>query len=205
MRRTVSLMFQSSVTRCLLWLVLLFGTLGCSDAAPNDRESGRAAKAGPDPPPLPPAATEARYEPKPKGTITFNRDVAPIIFDNCSVCHRPGEAAPFSLLSYDDVRTRARQIAAVTADRFMPPWLPDPGYVEFADDRSLTAEEIGTIGQWVGHGTTHRFEALVATFTLGAGLDRPDRGPKLGPTVVWRKRGNPREPGAVPTRVGVGP
>src|SRR5262245_50699004 len=59
------------------------------------------------------------------GTPTFNRDVAPIIFAKCASCHRPGEAAPFSLLTYDDVRRRASQIVEVTQMRFMPPWPPD--------------------------------------------------------------------------------
>jgi hypothetical protein len=62
------------------------------------------------------------------GEVTFSRDVAPIVFANCSSCHHPGEAAPFSLLSYDDVRRRATQIADVTQRRFMPPWLPELGH-----------------------------------------------------------------------------
>ena len=69
---------------------------------------------------------------------TFNRDIAPIVFANCAPCHRPGEAGPFSLLSYTDVRSRARLIAAVTGARYMPPWLPEPGKGEFADERRLT-------------------------------------------------------------------
>ena len=59
--------------------------------------------------------------------VTFNQQIAPIVYKNCSPCHRPGEAAPFSLLSYDDVKRHAAQIAAVTKRRYMPPWLPEPG------------------------------------------------------------------------------
>src|SRR4051812_11681193 len=55
--------------------------------------------------------------------VTFAHDVAPIIFERCAACHRPGEAAPFSLLTYADVRRRAGQIADVTQKRLMPPWL----------------------------------------------------------------------------------
>ena len=62
-----------------------------------------------------------------QGQLTFNRDIAPIIFENCAGCHRPGEAGPFSLLSYSDVSRRTQQIVAVTQNRFMPPWLPEPG------------------------------------------------------------------------------
>ena len=61
-----------------------------------------------------------------QNSVTFNRDIAPIIFHSCSTCHRPGESGPFSLLTYYDVKKHARQIAEVTQSRFMPPWLPDP-------------------------------------------------------------------------------
>ncbi|HZW78883.1 MAG TPA: hypothetical protein VFF50_00310, partial [Candidatus Deferrimicrobiaceae bacterium] len=63
--------------------------------------------------------------------VTFNRDVAPIIFSSCASCHRPGEAAPFSLLTYEDVKKHARQIAEVTRTRNMPPWLPEPQELKF--------------------------------------------------------------------------
>src|SRR5947207_14907851 len=65
--------------------------------------------------------------------VTFNRDVAPIIFRTCSTCHRPGEAAPFSLLNYSDAQKHARQIAEVTRLRSMPPWLPEPQQLKIAD------------------------------------------------------------------------
>ena len=85
--------------------------------------------------------------------VTFTRDIAPIIFANCSSCHRPGESAPFSLLTYDDVRRRGRQIRMVTQSRYMPPWLPDPKVVSFAAERRLTDEEIERIRVWVENGT----------------------------------------------------
>src|SRR5437868_1372742 len=59
--------------------------------------------------------------------VTFNKEIAPIIWHRCATCHRPGEIGPFSLLSYDDVKRHAAQIAAVTARRLMPPWKPEPG------------------------------------------------------------------------------
>jgi hypothetical protein len=83
---------------------------------------------------------------------TFTRDIAPIIFGNCSGCHRPGQAAPFSLLTYEDVAKRARQIAEVTTRRFMPPWLPEPGRGEFANERRLQAKEIELIRLWAANG-----------------------------------------------------
>ena len=84
--------------------------------------------------------------------VTFNEHVGPIVFRNCAVCHRPGEAGPFSLLSYEDVRRRARQIARVTARRYMPPWLPEPGYGDFVGERRLADAEIALIGRWVEQG-----------------------------------------------------
>ena len=67
--------------------------------------------------------------------VTFNHDIAPIMFARCAACHRPGESAPFSLLSYQDVKQHAEQIKDVTASRFMPPWLPEPGVVKFSHER----------------------------------------------------------------------
>jgi len=85
--------------------------------------------------------------------VTFNKDIAPVIFNNCASCHRPGESGPFSLLTYRDVRKHAAQIAAVTRIRFMPPWLPEPGYGDFVGARRLTQNEISLIQQWVQGGT----------------------------------------------------
>jgi tetratricopeptide (TPR) repeat protein len=83
---------------------------------------------------------------------TFTRDVAPIVFVRCAPCHRPGEVGPFSLLSYDDVKQRARQIADVVASRVMPPWPPEPGHGQFAGERRLRDDEIATIRRWVEGG-----------------------------------------------------
>src|SRR5215471_15332823 len=63
--------------------------------------------------------------------VTFNKDVAPVIFRHCSGCHHPGEVAPFSLLTYQDVKPRAQLVAMVIANRYMPPWGPEPGYAKF--------------------------------------------------------------------------
>lgn len=81
-------------------------------------------------------------------SVTFSRDVAPILLARCAACHRPGEAAPFSLLTYDDARRRAAQIAEVTRSRFMPPWLPKPSMGPFAEERLLTPREIDTLARW---------------------------------------------------------
>ena len=86
-------------------------------------------------------------------SVTFNQNIAPIVYHNCSPCHRPGEAAPFPLLNYDDVKRHAAQIAAVTKRRYMPPWLPEHGYGEFAEERRLTDAQIQLIQDWVGQGS----------------------------------------------------
>ena len=87
-----------------------------------------------------------------KENPTFAEDIAPIIYKNCSPCHRPGEAGPFSLLSYDDVKKKAKTIAAVTQARYMPPWPADPSYAHFLRERVLTNEQISLIQNWVANG-----------------------------------------------------
>jgi mono/diheme cytochrome c family protein len=84
--------------------------------------------------------------------VTFTADIAPVIYQNCVTCHRPGEAAPFSLISYEDVKKHAKTIANVTGSRYMPPWHAAHGYGEFADERRLTDAQIATIADWVRRG-----------------------------------------------------
>ena len=83
---------------------------------------------------------------------TFSHDIAPIVYEKCAPCHHPGEAAPFSLLTYQDVKKRAALIAAVTRSGYMPPWLPEHGYGDFAGERRLTPDEIAIIASWVKDG-----------------------------------------------------
>src|SRR5207253_789875 len=92
-----------------------------------------------------PKVREPAYVPQRTGTLTFNRDVAPIIFQNCSWCHRPGQSAPFTLLSLAGVKKHAAEIARVTASRYMPPWLPEPGYEEFSGQRRLNPDELAML------------------------------------------------------------
>lgn len=88
-----------------------------------------------------------------QSAVTFTRDIAPIVFENCSGCHRPGQPGPFSLLDYADVRVHSRRIAEVTRSRAMPPWLPENGYGDFADVRRLRDNEINAFQRWVSEGT----------------------------------------------------
>ena len=85
--------------------------------------------------------------------VTFTRDVAPLMYDACASCHREGGPAPFSLITYDQVRRRATQIANVTRSRFMPPWKAEPESGDFVGQRRLSAREIERIQRWVEEGT----------------------------------------------------
>jgi Tol biopolymer transport system component len=114
---------------------------------------------------------------RPAGRITFSETIAPIVYANCVTCHRPGEAAPFPLISYDDVRKRGTLIATVTESRFMPPWHAVHGYGEFVDERRLTDTEIATIREWVKQGMPQGDPARMPKlpqFTDGWHLGPPD-------------------------------
>ena len=149
-------------------LGLVAGGITGSDA--RGRKGGGAspsvelASRGPNPPP-----TGAQ--------VTFNKDIAPIIFNNCASCHRPGESGPFSLLTYRNALKHAAQIAAVTRIRFMPPWLPEPGYGDFVGARRLTKDEITLIQLWVQEGAVEGESGdlpPVPKFAEGWQLGTPD-------------------------------
>src|SRR5436309_11201912 len=84
--------------------------------------------------------------------LTFTKDVAPILFNRCVECHRPGEVAPMSLLTYQDVRPWAKSIKEKVVERSMPPWLADPQYGEVENDRRLSQKELDTLVAWVNAG-----------------------------------------------------
>ena len=85
-------------------------------------------------------------------SVTFNKDVLPILQEHCQACHRPGEVAPMSLLNYAEARPWAKAIKAAVLTRRMPPWLADPNYGHFSNDRRLTDAQIGTLSAWAGNG-----------------------------------------------------
>ena len=90
--------------------------------------------------------------PAPPRDVTYARDVAPIFFASCAYCHRPGEIAPFSLLTYKDARPWAQSIKRQVQQKTMPPWNAHPGFGEFQNPRVLTAAEIATIAAWADGG-----------------------------------------------------
>lgn len=84
--------------------------------------------------------------------VTFSEDIAPIIWDRCAGCHRPGQVGPFSLLTYEQVADRAQTILAVIDAQYMPPWKPINHNLEFANDRRLTKQQIQLLERWVQQG-----------------------------------------------------
>jgi mono/diheme cytochrome c family protein len=87
-----------------------------------------------------------------KASPTFARDIAPIFYKNCTGCHRAGEIAPMSLLSYKEIRPWAKAIREKVASRQMPPWHPDPKYGAWENDRRLSQKDVDTIVAWVDGG-----------------------------------------------------
>jgi hypothetical protein len=108
---------------------------------------------------------------------TFSKDVAPILYAECTSCHRPGEIAPMSLLTYKDARPWARAIAARVADGSMPPWHADPAYGRFINERRLTAAQKATIQGWVAAGAPEGLPADLPpapTYPDGWRIGAPD-------------------------------
>jgi len=83
---------------------------------------------------------------------TYNGEVGALLLENCARCHRPNQIGPMSLLTYEDARRWSRAIKSKVVSREMPPWFADPAYGDFANDISLSDEEISTIVEWVDGG-----------------------------------------------------
>jgi mono/diheme cytochrome c family protein len=83
---------------------------------------------------------------------TYTKHIAPILWNNCAGCHRPGEIGPFSLLTYQDAAKRSSLLEEITASRKMPPWKPEDGFGSFHDQRRLSDNEIATIAAWAQAG-----------------------------------------------------
>ncbi len=108
--------------------------------------------------------------------VTFNKDVLPILQKNCQTCHRPGEIAPMSFLTYKDARPWARAMKTAVANRQMPPWFADPAYGHFANDKRLSDADISAISAWADGGAVEGDEKdkpAPVVFQEGWGL-KPD-------------------------------
>lgn len=124
--------------------------------------------------------------------VTYSRHIAPILLDNCATCHRPGEVAPFSLLTYADAKRRAGQLAEVTESKYMPPWLPASGHGEFAGSRTLTDSQIRLIRIWADAGAPEGNPADLPPppeFTDGWALGEPDLVVKMPEKYSLRAEG----------------
>jgi len=100
-----------------------------------------------------PVGCSMEDEPELPKAVTFNKHIAPLLASRCATCHRPGEVAPFSLLTYADAKKRAKQMVQVCEGRIMPPWKAEPGYGHFVGERRLLDVEIRAIQAWVNGGT----------------------------------------------------
>src|SRR5690349_5751000 len=135
------------------------------------------------------AVVSAQSGPAPTSAPTFNKDVAPILFANCISCHRAGEIAPMSLLTYKEARPWAKGIKAQVAARAMPPWFADPKHGRFKNARGLTQAQIDTLVAWADAGAPEGpGPAPVATTisdsqagTLAGFMDRPPDATILSP------------------------
>jgi len=111
-------------------------------------------------------------------TPTFSKDVAPIVFTKCAGCHRPGEVAPMSLLSFKDVRPWASAIKEKVSTRVMPPWHADRAYGAFRNNPSLSQAEIDTIVSWVNAGAPEgnpKETPVLPKFAEGWQIGKPDQ------------------------------
>ena len=108
---------------------------------------------------------------------TFSKDIAGLLYENCTPCHRPDAPGPFSLISYSDALRKAKTIVKVTQSGYMPPWPADPEYSHFKDERQLSAEQKQLLADWVAAGcppgdTTNLPE--LPTFPKGSMIGQPD-------------------------------
>ena len=91
-----------------------------------------------------------------KTSLTFSKDIAPILYKNCIGCHRPGEIAPMSLMTYKEVRPWAKAIREKVATREMPPWHLDSQYGKWENDRRMTQKEVDAVVTWIDGGAVLR-------------------------------------------------
>ncbi len=124
---------------------------------------------------------------------TFYRDVLPILQQHCQNCHRPGEVAPFSLVTYEQARAKAPKIADVTRERKMPPWFADPRFGHFSNDPSLTPKEIATLAAWDEAGAPagdSRDAPPPRQWTQGWNIPQPDIVVQMPKPVALPARGD---------------
>jgi hypothetical protein len=109
--------------------------------------------------------------------VTYTEHVAPILYNNCTVCHRPGGSAHFSLVIYEDARKNAGALAFVTRERLMPPWPADPNYTHFVGERLISDKDVAILAKWANEGAPQgpvdKMPAL-PQYTVGSENGTPD-------------------------------
>lgn len=124
--------------------------------------------------------------------VTFTEHVAPILYGNCTLCHRPGGSAHFSLVSYEDARRNAGALAYVTKERIMPPWPADPHYTQFVGQRTLSDRDIAVLDKWaktgMAQGPTDKLPQLPA-YPIGSDIGTP--GMRIPVQPVFLKSNSP--------------
>ncbi|MGR6088297.1 MAG: monooxygenase [Arcticibacter sp.] len=105
-------------------------------------------------------------------SITFNKDIAPIIHKNCTSCHRPGEAGPFALITFEDVRSKAKTIAKVVSKGLMPPWPADTTYSRFVGEKVLPMHEKQLLLDWIAQGCLEGDPKLKPDFPVFPSLSK---------------------------------
>jgi len=109
--------------------------------------------------------------------VTFTKDIAPIIYNNCTKCHRPNEIGPFSMTNYDEIKPWAPMLKYVTSIRYMPPWKADPEYSRFQGERILSQEQIDLIAEWADNNAPYgnaSEEPSLPDFPTGSQIGIPD-------------------------------
>lgn len=131
-------------------------------------------------------------KPEIPSTVTWSEHIAPIIYKNCTPCHRPGESGMFDLLNYDDAKRNANKIKFTTQNKFMPPWPADPNYSHFDGERVLNETEIALIKNWV-EDNCPRGDSLkepkAPSFHEGSFFGKPDMVIKMPKAVPLKGNG----------------
>jgi len=134
--------------------------------------------------------------PEVKHEVTYSKDVAPILYRNCTGCHRPNDIAPMSLMTYKEARPWAASVRQAVLQRVMPPWHADPHFGKFANDPRLSDVEIQTIDEWVKQGAKEGDPAslpVAPTYVDGWKIGKPNRIVDIGRDYAVANRGVPDE------------
>ena len=113
----------------------------------------------------------------PSSPVTFNKDVLPVLQKNCQTCHRPGEVAPMSLLTYAEARPWAKAIKTAVLLKKMPPWFADPNVGHFSNDRSMSDKDRNTLAAWADSGALEgnpKDRPAPVEFAEGWTIGKPD-------------------------------